>query len=493
MDLTRRRFLGGFAMGCLGGLSACAVNPSTGRSAFTAFMSPQEEMEVGRDEHPKLLKTFGGEYSDPAMNRYIADIGRQVASASEMSGLPYTFTVLNSPIVNAMALPGGHIYITRGLIALANNEAELAGVLAHEVGHVNARHTAERYSQAMLANIGLTALGIAGSMAGIGAVADVAQFGASAYLQGFSRDQELEADTLGVRYMTKAGYDNAAMVKFLGTLRRHDIVNAHMNGQPDSTVDEFNMMATHPRAADRVERAVQTVQAVAVHNPKVGRAEYLAKVGGLIFGDDPSHGIVKESRFAHPSLRFEFTVPPGFRIVNSETQVVAKHSGGSSIMFDIGQTKRASSPMVQYLQSEWATKTKLGSVEAIDVNGMEAATGAARATVSGNTVDIRLVAVRRSPDKVYRFIFITPVAETERLANDLRRTTYSLRTLTPAEAAKVSPLRVVVVPVRPNDTPRAMASGLPFGEFNEEWFRLLNDLRPGELPPPGADVKIIAG
>ncbi|MEO5373339.1 MAG: M48 family metalloprotease [Alphaproteobacteria bacterium] len=492
MELSRRRVLEGLGVGCLGGLAACAVNPSTGRSAFTAFMSPDEELRVGQEEHPKLVQSLGGEYLDPDLVAYIGDIGRSVARTSEMPNLPYTFTVLNSPIVNAMALPGGHIYITRGLIAIANNEAELAGVLAHEIGHVTARHTAERYSQAMLANIGLTALGIAGSLAGIGGIADVAQFGASAYLQGFSRDQELEADTLGVRYMSRAGYDNRAMVEFLSTLRQHDIVNAHMSGRAESEVDEFNMMATHPRSAERVRHAIQSAQATPLPNPRIGRKEYLDHVNGLVFGSDSSQGVIKGNRFVHPTLRFEFTVPPGFKLINGDKNVTARHQGGTSIVFDIGRNP-GNGPMATYLQSDWGGKLKFSGVETITVDGRDAATGSTRVSASGKTYDVRLVAISGPDTRVYRFTFLMPQNETARLAEDLKRTTYSLRQLTAEEASRVAPQRVMVVTVRPDDSPGRLAAGLPFGKFNEEWFRLLNDLRPGELPPAGTEVKVIGG
>lgn len=493
--MNRRQFLGGVAAtGCLCGLSACSVNPATGRSAFTAFMSPEDEIKVGDEEHPKLLKSLGGEYAEPRLSRYVSDIGRRVALVSELQSLPYAFTVLNSPIVNAMALPGGHIYITRGLIALANNEAELAGVLAHEVGHVNARHTAERYSQAMLANIGTTALGIAGAVVGIGGgIGDIAQMGASVYLQGFSRDQELEADVLGVRYLTRAGYDAGAMVAFLATLREHDVLNARMAGKSEAAVDEFNMMATHPRTIDRVQQAIQVSQTVHQANPRIGRTEYLAQANGLIFGDDPSQGIIKGERFVHPELHFEFTVPRGFRMVNGEKNVTAKHPSGASIVFDTAQMKRPDS-IPRYLQEEWGSNISLRSVEPLTINNMEGATGAARiSTRSQGAMDLRLVVARRNADSVYRFLFLTPSGETARLTEDLKRTTYSLRAISKAEAAKVSPLRLLVVPVQAGDTEDKLAAGLPFGEFNADWFRLLNDLQPGQHPHPGSEVKVVGG
>lgn len=490
--LTRRRFLTGCAAaGCLHTLSACNVNPATGRSSFTGFMSPQEERKVGAEENPKLLQSFGGEYRDPALARYVAEVGRRVAAVSEMPSLPYRFIVLNSPIVNAMALPGGYVYITRGLIALAADEAELAGVLAHEVGHIAARHTAERYSQGMLANIGLMALEVAGTAAGIGGLGGLVQVGAETYLQGFSRDQELEADTLGVRYLGRAGYDPRAMVDFLTTLRRHDIVNAHMDGRPADSVDESNMMATHPRTVDRVRKAIEAANATVVSAPHTGRKEYLAHVDGLLFGDDAAQGIIRGDTFIHPELRFEFKVPRRYRLANSVDRVTARHPEGAMILFDIAKSHVAS--MSQYLGREWMPGATLNNLEPLGVNGMEGATGSLRGNTRSGAVDIRLVAMRRNAHDVFRFIFVTPTRLTGAFATDLKRTTYSLRAIDAGEAAQARPLKLLVVPVQAEDTAARLAATLPFGPFNEEWFRLLNGLEANEAPKPGAKVKVVVG
>ncbi|MEE9544241.1 MAG: M48 family metalloprotease, partial [Rhodospirillales bacterium] len=181
-------------------LAACTVNPATGKQSFTGFMSRADEMEVGEREHPKILREYGGRYDGQRIDAYVRDIGLGLARVSEVAGLPYTFTVLNDDKVNAFALPGGYVYITRGLLALADNEAEMAGVLAHEIGHITARHTAQRYSQAMATNLGLRILSTIGGGAGMPAgLGSLVSFGAQAILQGYSREQELEADMLAVR------------------------------------------------------------------------------------------------------------------------------------------------------------------------------------------------------------------------------------------------------------------------------------------------------
>ena len=177
-------------------LAACTTNPATGRNSFTGFMSPQQELQIGAEEHPKILATFGGAYDDAGIAAYVDEVGQRLARNSDLPELKLTFTVLDSSIVNAFALPGGYVYVSRGLLALARNEAELAGVLAHEIGHVTARHSAQRYSQTIIAGLGANVLGaVVGAPAG-----QLAQLGAATYLSAYSRDQEFEADTLGVRY-----------------------------------------------------------------------------------------------------------------------------------------------------------------------------------------------------------------------------------------------------------------------------------------------------
>ncbi|HZD26795.1 MAG TPA: M48 family metalloprotease, partial [Alphaproteobacteria bacterium] len=215
--IGRRQVLQGLAAGgALAALSACTTNPATGRQSYTGFYSLKDDIKLGREEHPKLVKEFGGPYEHGKLNGYVTSVGKRLAAHSEHPELPYSFTILDTPIVNAFALPGGYVHVSRGLLALASNEAELAGVLAHEIGHVNARHTAERLAAAQAAQFGLLLGSIGAAAAGLPSqVMDVGQTVATLAIQGYSRQQEMEADMLGVRYMSQAGYDPNAMVSFL--------------------------------------------------------------------------------------------------------------------------------------------------------------------------------------------------------------------------------------------------------------------------------------
>ncbi len=474
-------------------LAGCTVNPATGKRSFTTFMSPADEQVVGREEHPKILEKSGGAYGDRDLDVYVRNVGQLLARVSETPDLSYTFTVLNDPKVNAFALPGGYVYVTRGLLALADNEAEMAGVLAHEIGHVVARHTAERYSQAVAANLGLTVLGVLGSAAGVPTgLGSLASFGAQAYLQGFSREQELEADMLGVRYMTGAGYDPRAMISFLRKLQGHDALEAALSGKREAA-DRFHIMSTHPRTADRIARAIELAKVRPAAKPRVGRDVYLARIDGMVFGDDPEQGVRRGRVFTHPELRIEFRVPPDFVLFNSPRQVIARGPGNSVVIFDMApdKTARRVRSLRGYIAGTWASNLALRGQERIDINGMEAATGRDRLQTRAGPRDVRLLAIRDRPDRIYRFLFITPPSLTARLTNEFKRTTYSFRRLSPQEASSIQPLRLDVVTVRPGDTAKVLAARMPLGKFSLAWFETLNGLGGGRPLVPGRKVKVV--
>jgi predicted Zn-dependent protease len=302
-------------------IAGCSVNPATGRQSFTGCLSESDERQIGAENHPQVLAEFGGEYDNPAVKTYVNDIGQRLARLSDRPNVNYTFTVLNTPDINAFAVPGGYIYVTRGLMALGQNEAELAGVISHEIGHIAAKHTNERYCRAMVAQLGVFGLGAA---TGSQAIAQAANTGAAIYLQGYSRDQEFEADLLGVRYLGRGSYDPNAMSTFLSSMLENSRLEATLAGSPNAA-DQFSIFQTHPRTADRVQRAIEQASGTQVAaNPIVGRDVYLDHINNILYGDDPKEGLINGRRFSHPALRFEFTVPEGFRLYNSASAVVAR-------------------------------------------------------------------------------------------------------------------------------------------------------------------------
>ncbi|MHB1218553.1 MAG: M48 family metalloprotease [Alphaproteobacteria bacterium] len=482
-----RRRLRDLPLGLLVFLVACTVNPA-GRSVFTGFMSPDEEANIGAKEHPKVIQEFGGEYDDANVRAYVSDIGRKVAAKSEMPNLKWTFTVLNSDVVNAFALPGGYVYVTAGLMTIANNEAELSSVLGHEIGHVTAHHTAERYSSTALAQLGFGVLNVATGGIGQGLLSS----GATALLAGFSQDQEAEADTLGVRYIARAGYDPNAMSSMFKNMeldsRLTDLLSGRGNG------DQFSLFATHPRTASRI--AASAAEAKRQMPPsealRVGEGDYLAMLDGLSYGGDRTNGFVRDTVFVHPKMRFRFEVPRGFQIFNAPDQVSAMGPAGARILFDAG-TKNTGGALDRYVTDVWAPGVPLRNMEKLIINGMEGVTAATRITSQGTALDVQLVAIRPSPQIVYRFIFVSTTKQTASLSEGFRRTSYSFRVLGVEEAAKEEPYRIRLYPVRAGETVETVAKRMPFKDYQVERFRALNGLSAGQKLQPNRLVKIVDG
>jgi predicted Zn-dependent protease len=463
-------------------LAACATAPGTGRTIFTGGLSEQGEADLGRQEHPKVLALYGGAYDNPELNRYVTSIGNFLVQTSERPDLPFTFTILDTPIVNAFALPGGYIYVTRGLMSLAVNEAELAGVMAHEIGHVTARHSAERYGQTVAANIAGVGLGVL--LGGEAAQAGGALGGL--LLRSYSREQEFEADMLGGRYLARAGYDTAAMAGFLSQLQAHARLEAELAGQPEKA-DAFNIMQTHPRTADRIERALEQAGANPVDDPLVGQNVYFDRISGMVYGDKADEGYIRGRSFAHPKLKFAFEVPEGFRLYNQSKAVIARDSEGKAgIQFDRAPRPHSGS-MSDYLTRVWGANVRLTGVEAITVNGLPAATGA----VSASGKNYRLVALRYDTETIYRFIFVADADRSAALNLPFRETTYSFRRLSDAEAAALKPRRIGIYEVRSGDSPARIAARMPFGAENLKRFLVLNGFTESTRLQPGQRVKIV--
>ena len=474
--------------GAAGGLAGCTVNPATGEQSFTGLMSSEDERRIGAEEHPKLVEAFGGLYDDPAIQNYVSSIGRLLHSTSELRDMPFRFVVLDSPIVNAFALPGGYVHISRGLMALANDEAELAGVVAHEIGHVTARHTAQRYSRGMVVGLGAAILG---AVTGSRPVAELGNLAANAYIQGYSRDQEFQADNLGVRYLSRAGYDPEAMSTFLGAMGAEHRLALKIAGR-EGAEPGASLFSSHPRTADRVARAAGDARAANTTARARDRELYLRKIDGLVFGDSPAQGFVDGREFDHPVLRLRFTAPPGFRLQNSAEAVVGEHESGAIMRFDSDAVERTRASTLFYLENEWAPGLRLTGAERLTIGGMDAATGAGRISTESGPADVRLVAVRWADDQVFRFLFVSPPRDTARLDEGFRRTAYSFRRLSASEARALKPLRIRVVEVQPGDTVDRLAARMAVSEFKREWFEVLNGLPPNARLTPGGLVKLVA-
>jgi predicted Zn-dependent protease len=292
------------------GLSACTMNPATGQRQLT-LISEAQEVAMGREAEPQVLATFG-EYPDEEWQRYVDDLGQQLAAASERPHLPWAFHVLDDALVNAFAYPGGFIYVTRGILSHFNSEAELVSVLGHEIGHVTARHSVEQMSQQQLAQLGLGVAAVASE--DFRQYAGYAAAGLQVLFLKFGRDDERQSDDLGLRYMTRAGYDPDEMPNVFRTFDR-------MQSDGGGRIPEWQ--STHPDPENRVGR----IEAQIVNLPpdmrdgKVERASYLRRLEGMAFGNDPRDGFAVGNVFYHPDMEFRMTFPDGWKIVNQRQAV----------------------------------------------------------------------------------------------------------------------------------------------------------------------------
>jgi len=301
--------------------SACSVNPATGQRQFTAALPAANEAKVGATEHAKVEAQFGKFMTGPIAT-YVNQVGQRVAANTERDDIQYRFYVLDTPLVNAFALPGGYTYFSRGLLTLANSEAELAAVIGHEIGHITARHAASRMSRGMVAGIGAAVIGAAvGGNAG-----QLASLGSNLYISSYSRGQEHQSDELGVRYLSRAGYDPTAMSTFLASLDAQSKLQAKEAGKSGSG---FNYFSTHPLTGERVQHAHSEATKYPANNNE-SRAAYLSKINGLVYGDSSNQGFTKGNRFYHPEMNFTFTVPDGTKISNGTSQVSGQHANGTA-------------------------------------------------------------------------------------------------------------------------------------------------------------------
>ncbi len=465
-----------FALFLIVPLAACSTNPATGKSQFAGLMSPRQEAQVGAGEHEKIKAQYGF-YENPALQAYVNSVGAKVTAQTERPDVSYQFFILDSPIVNAFALPGGYIYVSRGLLALANNEAELAAVLSHETGHITARHSAERYSHGVVTTLGAAILSAAIDSSGVTQALGV---GNDLYLSSYSRGQEAEADSLGLRYMTRGGYDPAGMSVFLASLQRE-------SAEDGASGKEASYFSTHPATAERVAKTYEEARQYAAGG-LVNREEYLTAINGIVYGDSLQQGFTRGQTFYHVPMGFAFTTPPGFKVINQPQQVVAVSDTGAVIVFDMVQNLNSADPST-YITQGWLNGKSTLVPENITVSGLPAAAAAFDGTINGRPVNVQMVAICWK-DKIARFQVAIPKNASAAEIDALKRATYSFRDLTPQEVAELKPQHVSVVTAVPGDTPASLAARQSFGAANEARFRLLNALTGNLAIQPGQKYKI---
>jgi predicted Zn-dependent protease len=435
--------------------------------------------EIARQQHPRILATYGGEYKDPKLERMVAKVVGGLTLDPDNPNQTYRITILNSPNVNAFALPGGYLYITRGLLALANDSAELAAVVAHEMGHVTANHGVQR--QQREANEVLAARVVSDVLEG-DADAKAALLRGKLSLAQFSRNQELEADAIGIRSIGRAGYDPFAAARFLQSMASFADFRS-VSGASDASLD---FLASHPAAPKRIELALGHARNFGVPGSTGNRDRdwLLAGIDGMIFGDTPQEGYVRGQNFLHPGLGVAFSVPDGFVIDNSATAVTAAGPGDVAVRFD-GVAIPQSTPLADYLRSGWIAGLDPNSIQVSTINGSEAAM--ARAAADGWQFDIT---VFRAGGQVYRLLTAAPQGSAA-LDPTARSVTGSFRVLSAAEKAALKPLRIRVKTVKAGENVASLAAQMQGVDRKQQLFRLINALPSTADVRPGDKVKII--
>jgi len=472
-------------------LAACTASPpSVGPQASApAPAKPPETADMSPAvlrEHQRILTAYGGVYNDPKLQSMIEQTVERLVAASERPDLHYKVTMLNSQSINAFALPTGQLYVTRGLVALANDESELASVLAHEMGHVVARHAAIREEQAKQAALVGRVVSDVISDPEVGALALAKS---KLALASFSREQEFEADAIGIGIASRAGYDPYGAVRFLTSMEH----NSQLKPQPAANVIDPrapDFLSSHPATPERISNAIANARQYGgptATGVVFGRDKdaYLTGISGIVFGEDPSEGFVRGRRFLHPRLGFTFTAPEGFALDNTAQAVLGvKHGGGQAVRLDVVRVP-SEQTLAGYLTSGWIENIDAGTVEDITINGFPGATAAAK----GDQWDFRLYAIRFGSD-VYRFIFATQhrTAETDPV---FRASVGTFRRMSLAEIEDAKPLRLQVVTVGPGDTVERLAARMAVADHQVERFRVLNGLEPGDRLKSGSEVKIV--
>lgn len=463
--------------GLLLSLVGCANNPVTGRNDFV-MMSENQEVAVGRQSDAEVKKQYQVYPSKPLQD-YVNRIGQKLAKSSHRPNLEYHFTVLDSPEINAFALPGGYVYITRGIMAYLNSEAELAAVLGHEIGHVTARHGVRQQSAAQAANIGITIASIFVPQINTNVGHNLTNLLGGALLSGYGRDHELEADRLGADYLARSDYDPQAIVKIIGVLKNQelqDIELAKLEGRAPRRY--HGVFASHPDNDTRLQQAVGEAAKQTVAQPFAGRDEFLAATHGLVFNDSVEQGVVRNNRFAQAELGIALQFPLDWQVHNLPDALLAiSPQGEANLQMKLGKPNGSPGNVARTLTGS------SGQVEEVTINGLAAAlvylpTSTMGVFYVGQQAFLIQGAGKTAPAYVkYKAAMLEAIR--------------SFHALSVEERKQIKPLTVRVITAKSGDTIARLAQRSPLGQSAESYLRLINALYPTGEPQAGQKVKII--
>ena len=460
-----------------------AVTPAIAQRA-ARYLNPQDVAEAQR-MHAAMVQELGGAETGPRA-AYVESIGRRVGAVSGVanSGQALHFTLLNSPVENAFSVPGGYVYVTRQLMTLMDDESQLAFALGHEVGHIAANHAhiREQYAQQ-------SRYGVFGQIFGGSPLGNYIQQRSKLDLLSFSRDQEYQADTLGLRYLIASGYDPGGAARLLSALSLQTALDARLQGKTNRQTPEW--ARTHPLSENRMQRALAEARATGKLGSGVrNRDTFLREIEGLYVDDDPAQGVIDGPTFTHPDLRIQFTVPPGYLMSNGTTAVTISGSAGKA-QFSGG---RFSGTLENYILRVFQELTRgqmqipIPPPQRVTINGMAAAITSTRINTGSGPIDASVVAYQWDPQRIYHFVMLTPggygVGPFAQMVNSLKR-------LSAEEASAIRPRVVHVVTVAPGDTVQSLSSRMAYRDYKLDRFLAINGLSANATLAPGQKVKLV--
>ena len=480
MQLSNRifRFLPVLALAA--GVAGCAVNPATGARQLS-LMGEAQEVEMGR-EYDKQIVAEMGLYPDDALQAYVQELGSRLAAHSERPNLPWTFRVVDDPVVNAFALPGGYIYITRGILAHLDSEAELAAVIGHEIGHVTARHSVNRLSRSMLAQVGLGAASI--FVPQVADFSEVASAALGVLFLKYGRDDEKQSDDLGLRYMRAAGYDPREMAGVFEMLGRVSAASGG-GGTPE-------WLSTHPNPENRYERIAAQVAELpqTFEGTIVDREGYLQRLDGLVYGDDPRQGFFRGAEFLHPELRFRLTFPTGWQTANQRQAVLAASPQQDAMMqLTLAQAASAEAAARAFASGEGV---RTGSLTRTSINGLQAVTLSFMATSqNGQTLEGGAAFIEHE-GSVFQVLGYAAGGRWGTHGDDVLRAVRSFRELDDPAVLRAEPWRIELVRLDRAMTVEEFTRRYP-GPVDAERVALINGVEPGTRFEAGRLVKRVVG
>ncbi|WP_415058607.1 M48 family metalloprotease [Halopseudomonas sp.] len=463
-------------------LQGCAVNPVTGKQDFV-MMSESQELAMGSQANAQINQQMSMVES-AALQSYVQRVGEGLARNSHRSNLEYHFKVVDSADINAFALPGGYIFMNRGLMAYLNSEAELAAVLGHEIGHVTARHGVRQQSMAM-------GSGLLGQLVTIGtgvqAAGDLSNLLGSALVKGYGRDMELQADGLGAEYLARSGYRPDAVLEVIGVLKDQDTFAREQAAAQGKQVESYHgLFASHPTHDQRLQQVVEQAQALSTgSSQRVGRDDYLKAIDGMVYGESEAQGVVRDQRFYHVPLNMRLDYPRGWTVLNRPDVVLGHTEDESAFIAMTLETVDEKSNVADLLRMR-AGKQQLTQEQRFSGQGFQGL----MAILPGQSPR-RVAAILRKDQLV---LFIGAVRGQARLESHDAQFVSVIRSfagLSAADRKKAAPMHIRLVQVSKGDTYARLARNSPLGDDAQAQLRLLNGHWPDGQPEQGQWLKVV--